>query len=66
MRDVLVCLPGIAGSVLRKDGRDIWNTSGGALFSALATLGGSIRSRVTAYRASSVEPVTELVTVLAP
>jgi hypothetical protein len=43
MRDVFVCLPGITGSVLRKDGRDIWNMSGGALFSALTTLGGSIR-----------------------
>ena len=43
MRDVFVCLPGITGSVLRKDGRDIWNMSGGALFRALTTLGGSIR-----------------------
>lgn len=43
MRDVFVCLPGITGSVLRKDGRDVWNMSGGALFRALATLGGSIR-----------------------
>jgi hypothetical protein len=40
---VFVWLPGINASVLRKDGRDIWNISGGALFSALATLGGSIR-----------------------
>jgi hypothetical protein len=43
MRDVFVCLPGITGSVLRKDGRDLWNVSGGALFSALTTLGRSIR-----------------------
>jgi pimeloyl-ACP methyl ester carboxylesterase len=42
MRDVVVCLPGITGSVLRKDGRDVWNVSGGALLSALATLGRSI------------------------
>jgi pimeloyl-ACP methyl ester carboxylesterase len=42
MRDVIVCLPGITGSVLRKDGRDIWNISGGALLSALTSLGGSI------------------------
>ena len=40
---VFVWLPGINASVLHKDGRDIWNISGGALFSALATLGGSIR-----------------------
>jgi len=42
-RDVFVCVPGITGSVLRKDGRDLWNISGGAVFHALATLGGSIR-----------------------
>jgi pimeloyl-ACP methyl ester carboxylesterase len=42
MRDVVVCIPGITGSVLRKDGRDVWNISGGALISALMTLGQSI------------------------
>lgn len=42
MRDVVICIPGITGSVLRKDGRDIWNVSGGALISALTTLGRSI------------------------
>jgi pimeloyl-ACP methyl ester carboxylesterase len=42
MRDVVVCIPGITGSVLRKDGRDIWNISGGALLNALTTLGASI------------------------
>jgi hypothetical protein len=42
MRDVVVCLPGITGSVLQKDGRDVWNISGGALLSALTTLGRSI------------------------
>jgi pimeloyl-ACP methyl ester carboxylesterase len=43
MRDVVVCIPGITGSVLRKDGRDVWNISGGAVLSALTTLGRSIR-----------------------
>ena len=28
MRDVIVCLPGITGSVLQKDGKDVWNISG--------------------------------------
>src|SRR5262245_1962886 len=42
MRDVVVCLPGIMGSVLQKDGRDIWNISGGAVINALTTLGHSI------------------------
>jgi len=42
MRDVVVCLPGIMGSVLKKDGRDVWNVSGGALIGALTTLGRNI------------------------
>lgn len=42
MRDVIVCLPGIMGSVLRKDGRDVWNVSGGALINGLKTLGRSL------------------------
>ena len=43
MRDVIVCIPGITGSVLRKDGKDIWNVSGGAILNALRTLGGSAK-----------------------
>jgi pimeloyl-ACP methyl ester carboxylesterase len=43
MRDVIVCIPGITGSVLRKDGKDIWNVSGGAILNALRTLGGSVK-----------------------
>jgi hypothetical protein len=42
MRDVVVCLPGITGSVLKKDGKDVWNISGGALFNALLTLGRNV------------------------
>jgi pimeloyl-ACP methyl ester carboxylesterase len=42
MRDVIVCIPGITGSVLRKNGRDVWNISGGAVFNALRSLGDSI------------------------
>lgn len=43
MRDVIVLLPGITGSVLAKDGRDVWAVSGGSALSALLTLGDSIR-----------------------
>ena len=42
MPDVVVCIPGITGSVLRKGNKDVWNISGGALLSALTTLGRSI------------------------
>jgi pimeloyl-ACP methyl ester carboxylesterase len=43
MRDVIVLLPGITGSVLQKDGKDIWAFSGGAIIRALLSLGGSIK-----------------------
>jgi pimeloyl-ACP methyl ester carboxylesterase len=43
MPDVVVCIPGITGSVLRKGNKDVWNISGGALFNALRTLGGDIQ-----------------------
>ncbi|MDQ3161975.1 MAG: hypothetical protein M3Q92_03970 [Actinomycetota bacterium] len=43
MRDVIVCIPGITGSVLRKNGKDVWNISGGAVLNALFSLGGSLK-----------------------
>jgi pimeloyl-ACP methyl ester carboxylesterase len=39
--DMVVLLPGITGSVLRKDGRDIWAMSPGVIAEALVTLGRS-------------------------
>lgn len=42
MKDVLVIIPGITGSVLQKDGRDVWAVTGGAAASALLSLGRSI------------------------
>jgi pimeloyl-ACP methyl ester carboxylesterase len=41
--DVVVLLPGITGSVLQKDGRDVWALSAGAFARALKTLGRNIR-----------------------
>jgi pimeloyl-ACP methyl ester carboxylesterase len=41
--DVIVLLPGITGSVLQKDGRDVWALSGGAAVKALGSLGASIK-----------------------
>ncbi len=43
MRDVVVVLPGIIGSVLQKNGKDVWAVSGGAGLKALLSLGGSIK-----------------------
>jgi lecithin:cholesterol acyltransferase len=44
LRDVIVVLPGIMGSVLQKDGRDAWNLSGSAIVNGIRSLGGSISS----------------------
>jgi pimeloyl-ACP methyl ester carboxylesterase len=43
MRDVVVVLPGITGSVLQKDGKDVWNVSGGSVLRALLTLGQNVK-----------------------
>jgi len=42
IRDLVVVLPGITGSTLEKDGRDLWAFSGSALWNTLVTLGGSL------------------------
>ncbi|MGZ3386281.1 MAG: lipase/acyltransferase domain-containing protein, partial [Isosphaeraceae bacterium] len=41
--DVIVLLPGITGSVLQKDGKDVWALSGGAAVRGLLSLGRSVR-----------------------
>ncbi len=42
--DVVVLIPGISGSVLKKDGKEIWSLSGGAIIRSLLTMGESIKS----------------------
>jgi tRNA A-37 threonylcarbamoyl transferase component Bud32 len=42
MPDVIVLLPGITGSVLKKDGKVVWGYSASTIAKALSTLGGSI------------------------
>jgi hypothetical protein len=44
MPDIVIIIPGITGSVLRKDGKDLWALSGGAFALGLRTLGKSIQS----------------------
>lgn len=41
--DIVVFLPGITGSVLRKGGKDVWGTSAGSIFRAVISGGGSIK-----------------------
>lgn len=42
MPDVIVLLPGITGSVLQKDGRDVWAPTASSLLAALFSLGKSL------------------------
>lgn len=44
MADVVVLLPGITGSVLTRNGKDVWAPSASAVLGALASLGGSLKS----------------------
>ena len=39
MKDMVVILPGVMGSVLRKDGKDLWNVSGQAIWQVVKSLG---------------------------
>lgn len=44
LRDIVIVLPGITGSVLQKDGRDVWAPSGEAVLGALRSLGSVLHS----------------------
>lgn len=44
MEHIIVVLPGILGSVLAKDGKDVWALSSGAILKGLLSLGGSARA----------------------
>jgi pimeloyl-ACP methyl ester carboxylesterase len=42
MSDVIVLIPGIGGSVLQRDGKDVWAFSGGAVLRGVLSLGRSV------------------------
>ncbi|MBD2695216.1 lipase/acyltransferase domain-containing protein [Anabaena catenula] len=44
MKDMIVILPGILGSVLQKDGKDLWAVSGQAIWQALTNLSNTIHN----------------------
>ncbi|MEH2124302.1 lipase/acyltransferase domain-containing protein [Nostoc sp.] len=44
MKDMIVILPGILGSVLQKDGNDLWAVSGQAIWQVLTNLSNTIHS----------------------
>jgi hypothetical protein len=60
--DVVVILPGITGSVLAKDGRDIWAVSPGAAFKALLSLGHSLKELALDGEAPSLADLGDGVT----
>ena len=39
MKDMVVILPGVMGSILQKDGKDLWNVSGQAIWQVVSSLG---------------------------
>ncbi len=43
MKDMIVIIPGITGSVLQKNGQDIWAVSGQAIWQTLTNLGNTIQ-----------------------
>lgn len=43
MGDVIVMLPGITGSVLQKDGKDVWAPTAGGVINALLSLGKDVK-----------------------
>ncbi|CRK50565.1 conserved hypothetical protein [Rhodococcus sp. RD6.2] len=43
MKDIVVLIPGITGSVLAKDGKEVWAPTPGAALAAALSLGGSIK-----------------------
>ena len=44
MKDMVVILPGILGSVLQKDGKDLWAVSGQSIWQVLTKSGEAIRN----------------------
>jgi pimeloyl-ACP methyl ester carboxylesterase len=44
IKDVVVLLPGLLGSVLKRGGKEIWGLSGSAIFRALFSGAGSVKS----------------------
>jgi pimeloyl-ACP methyl ester carboxylesterase len=56
VRDVVVVLPGIMGSSLRRGDRDVWSLSPGSLARALVTLGRDVRALALPAGIGDAEP----------
>jgi pimeloyl-ACP methyl ester carboxylesterase len=62
MKDVIVLLPGITGSVLQKDGHDVWAVSAKAAMQAILTLGHDIKDLRLTEDPSDVDDLGDGVT----
>jgi pimeloyl-ACP methyl ester carboxylesterase len=62
MNDLIVLLPGITGSVLRKNGRDLWAPSARAILGAAVTLGGSLESMALDWDDHAVDDLGDQIT----
>lgn len=58
LKDVVIMIPGIMGSALAKDGKDIWNVSAGAIGRALVSLGKNIQQLTLESDSSTGDGVT--------
>jgi pimeloyl-ACP methyl ester carboxylesterase len=67
LRDVVIILPGITGSILQRDGRDVWAASGQAAWNAVKSLGRDLRdlelrgSEDDGVEATSIMPSAHIV-----
>ncbi len=55
LRDIVIVLPGITGSILQKDGQDVWAPSAQAVLGALRTWGAALQS----FRLTHDDPEVE-------
>lgn len=60
--DVVVFLPGVGGSALAKDGKEIWGLSSGALWGAASSIGKSIKQLALADDDPSVDDLADGIT----
>ena len=60
--DVVVLLPGVSGSALAKNGREIWGLSAGTLWAAASSLGNTIRQLKLANDDPSVDDLGDGIT----
>lgn len=62
LRDVVILLPGIMGSVLTKNGKDVWSLSGNAIASGIRTLGGSLSALTLSGDSPDVDDIGDGIT----